>query len=257
MATIVSFNAYVISLKKDDLRRKSIAEELSKHNIRFKFFDAIDGKSLFSPIPEYAIDIRRLWYGYELTLGEIGCFLSHRALWKTCVELDTPLLIFEDDVEIKVNIQEILCAISKIEEDFDFLRLSGVRTKKNIRLKIQSFPEFKVVEELRDPSGTGAYIITPRGASKLLKSSSSFFVPVDNFISQRFSNNLKSLAIFPYPVQLKNFETTITDRASSEKTPGIRLRRLFFRAVVDVRQSVWIVLRIARWVFLFPHRKGV
>jgi hypothetical protein len=31
--------------------------------------------------------------------GVIGCFYSHYNLWKKCVELKEPIMIFEDDVK--------------------------------------------------------------------------------------------------------------------------------------------------------------
>lgn len=37
----------------------------------------------------------------EIRPGVKGCFHSHYRLWQKCVELDEPILIFEDDLELK------------------------------------------------------------------------------------------------------------------------------------------------------------
>jgi GR25 family glycosyltransferase involved in LPS biosynthesis len=48
--------------------------------------------------------------------GEMGCFDSHYRLWEKCVELNEPIMIFEDDVKftrayIPVEFDEVLITV--------------------------------------------------------------------------------------------------------------------------------------------------
>ena len=80
--------------------------------------------------------------------GVKGCFLSHWALWKHCVDINETIGIFEHDVEfIKAPVFE--------DHYTDILKLEGFDRKK-------ARPAGEWFE------GARAYIIAPQGARKLL-----------------------------------------------------------------------------------------
>ena len=78
-------------------RRQRAAEELAKTSLEWQFLDAVDGKLLIPPIPEYLPEKVKNLLGFELMPGEIGAFLSHKKSWQACVDQNKPTLIFEDD----------------------------------------------------------------------------------------------------------------------------------------------------------------
>jgi GR25 family glycosyltransferase involved in LPS biosynthesis len=79
--------------------------------------------------------------------GTQGCFLSQYNLWKMCVEINTPICIFEHDVIFKKPMGDY--------EDCDVYKFEGFNKAKPI-------PAGNWYE------GARAYRITPLGASKII-----------------------------------------------------------------------------------------
>lgn len=123
--------------------------------------------------------------------GVQGCFYSHYALWRKCVELDEPIMIFEDDVKFFRGWKKI--------EWSDVLVLS---------LGKQSFRSEPYQTYLENPSGNpqpmpfrqfsmpgaSGYAIKPPAAKTLIKHYKKYFYPADNAINQ----NLVSIQIHNY-----------------------------------------------------------
>lgn len=238
LAPLDKFCVVVISLRDALLRRDSMSEQLKHLAIDFEFFDAVDGRAIKSLPYEYDSRSRLRNYGYDLSLGEIGCFLSHRTVWQRCQTTGIPHLIMEDDIKLTDNFKEALDTISRIKR-FDLLRLSGLTERVKSQIHIERIGPWSVVEELKDPGGSGAYVLFPSGAKKLLAHSERFHEPLDNFLEKRWLTSLDSLALRPYPVIQNVFPSMIHDRVGSSKGFIHRIRRLFFRSAADLRRLVW------------------
>jgi GR25 family glycosyltransferase involved in LPS biosynthesis len=117
----------------------------------------------------------------ELTLGAVGCAMSHIAAWKHIASMKTnrPVIVFEDDIDIpeqslhKINTQwqhakarQENAGKSHLPLMF-FLESDCVTHCKKDRNKIYSSKMFY---------GTRAYAVTPADAQKLLQLS---FLPMD------------------------------------------------------------------------------
>ncbi len=85
---------FVISLAHSEARRSHVDEQLRSQHIPYRFFEALDGKAGYK-ISFDSFDATQfiLRTGRLATAGEIGCFASHRELWRHCVELDEPILM--------------------------------------------------------------------------------------------------------------------------------------------------------------------
>lgn len=53
----------------------------------------------------------------NLTLGAVGCYLSHVKAWERCVELNTPCIIFEDDAKLSPGFETIMQKMRYIVDD--------------------------------------------------------------------------------------------------------------------------------------------
>src|ERR1700722_12989266 len=93
---------FVINLETSADRRTAMAARLDPLQINYSFFKATDGRALkIEAVPAYAQTRRRLFFGHDLTPGEIGCLLSHRAVYQHIVDNDIErAIILEDDVFI-------------------------------------------------------------------------------------------------------------------------------------------------------------
>lgn len=234
------YETIVISLPGDKNRRGEVQKEFEDAQMDFRFFDAVDGRKLDQTPPEYDQKTRKQRYGFDLTPGEIGCFLSHREVWKTCIRQQKIFLVLEDDFKINCNLSQVLKYISMMKEHWDLMRLHGIREKNPTWIPIISCGDFSVVEELRAALSSAAYLLTPEGARKLVYHSEKFHVPVDNFIEARYIHRTLTLSVIPNPVATKDISSTIGNRKIYHKTLLFRLRRLVFRAVHDVRKYIWM-----------------
>lgn len=243
-AMLPALDVVVISLTRATDRRAAVAQELGQHAIDFRFFDAIDGATLAATPPEYDRKQRMMRYGLDLTAGELGCFLSHRGVWRECATSGRQTLVLEDDFRIVGDLQRALKEISSITEPWDFLRLCGDRVTRRIAVPIRSFGPSCIAEELSDSMLTTAYLINPAGARNLIHASERFYVPVDNFMEMRYAHGLKSLAVLPYPIAHAAGPSTIGDRRVEHKTFGLQMRRLWFRSLHDIRRYTWAAWRL-------------
>lgn len=113
--------------------------------------------------------------------GVVGCFYSHYALWEKCVELEEPIMIFEDDV--------------KFYRGWYPVEFTGVLI---LSLGKSSFLSEPNKTYLENPSGVpcarpwknfsmpgaSGYAITPDAALGLIKFYRPYWYPADNAINQ-------------------------------------------------------------------------
>ena len=121
-------------------------------------------------------------YRNELTTpGVVGCFDSHYRLWELCVELNEPILIFEDDAHIvrpliPVEWNEVLSVASshtkKMGKYIEYLENPNEDPPRAMPYAQSSMP------------GNAGYAIKPAAAAKLVKHYKRCFLPADNAINQ-------------------------------------------------------------------------
>ena len=115
---------YVISLTRETVRRKHIEQEFGKQNIPFAFFDAITPDRIDEVAKKFNITLDRSAKA-KLWDGEIGCALSHIALWDLALENNLDYInIFEDDVHLGENAKELL-EVDYLPKDVDVLKLEA------------------------------------------------------------------------------------------------------------------------------------
>jgi glycosyl transferase family 25 len=126
------------------------------------------------------IDPSSPWVEKISSPGIIGCFYSHYRLWQKCVELNEPIVIWEDDIIltrefIKVEWDDVLVvALGHPNKSLRYMYLleSPEGTPEAIEYKPSSMP------------GCCGYAIKPHAAQKLLDVYSNTFLPADNAINR-------------------------------------------------------------------------
>ena len=106
---------FIISLKLAVDRRALSRRALNRIGLKFEFFDAVEGGRLSDAEVAAVYDAEKnaRQYKRSLSLPEIGCYLSHYALWKRIV--DDGLeggVILEDDFEADESLKMVLDEIS-------------------------------------------------------------------------------------------------------------------------------------------------
>lgn len=209
----------VISLQRSTDRREAVKKQLEHFSFPWKFIDAVDGRLLSRMPPSYKAIKVKLLQGYELTPGEIGCFLSHIQAWKLCVEHNRTTLVFEDDFRLTKNIEQIIRDLIDISDQWNLVRLSGIYETPHEVLMYRR--GYDLVRNLGEPCGTAAYMIQPEAAEILLKNATHIYEPVDHYLEHYYKHSLRILAAKPYPIQLSHSKSTITDRFDRKSVRGL------------------------------------
>eukprot|EP00753_Platysulcus_tardus_P013539 PLAT3769.1.p1 GENE.PLAT3769.1~~PLAT3769.1.p1 ORF type:complete len:398 (-),score=134.85 PLAT3769.1:67-1227(-) len=116
-----------------------------------------------------------------LTRGAIGCALSHIRMWRLAVERNETVLVMEDDSRVRDDFDATLAALlPELPRDFDLLYFFLAPTlvlPPNLRRLSEH-----VFRVLGDAYTTSAYVVTPRGAARLLSQALPIRQQVDSYM---------------------------------------------------------------------------
>jgi GR25 family glycosyltransferase involved in LPS biosynthesis len=131
--------------------------------------------------PESLIDSNSNYAKKASSPGVKGCFLSHYSLWKLCADLNEPIMIWEDDIDIHRG-------YISVEWD-DVLVLALGHPAKSDRYK-----HYLENPDLKNPKaevffnasmpGCCGYAIKPHAAKILIDTYKNTYLPADNAINQ-------------------------------------------------------------------------
>lgn len=113
--------------------------------------------------------------------GVLGCFYSHLRLWQQCVDLDQPIMIFEDDVKfyrpwVPVEWRDVLIlSLGKTT----YLEEPWQTYLENPSGHAQPMPYTNF-----SMPGTSGYAIKPKAAKSLIKTYREHYIASDNAINQ-------------------------------------------------------------------------
>ena len=195
---------YVINLERSQARRDAMERQLLRLGLPFTFFKAIDGGKLDpTALPDYDAKKRHWYFGQDLSLSEIGCYLSHlHLIEKIVTEKPTYAVILEDDLNIDNEFAMVLHALGQLTASWDMIRLAGLRHRPTQALYPLT-PQHTLTRLLNTANGAQGYALTPHGASKLLSAARPIIRPVDIMMDRYWHNRVDILAVQPYVVQAR------------------------------------------------------
>ena len=194
---------FIINLKRRKDRLQKISKHLKKNNINFVRFNAVDAKSESNAVLNR--NVSQNGPLGKISKGDLACFQSHYLLWKHVSDNEKkPVLILEDDTYISNLGFKILSNTNWIPSDAMIIKCEKFGNKRQRVLLspvVSSFSGFSLHFLLSKHSGTGGYILTPKGAKFLVKNSFKVNVSVDHFLFNPNNSNvfkrLKPLQIYP------------------------------------------------------------
>lgn len=206
--------AYVINLDRSPERLLQITKNLNSQGISFKRVDAVDGGKVDR---QSRRENATFFCANFCTDGQLGCGMSHFKTWRTIVNDGVQsALILEDDARLVDNFMTRLSSIwNEIPTDFDIIYvgcLIGCEYNGNHSLlskmlsgglnpfskKIDGWK--KISEHVFVPSfalGTHCYIISRKGAMKLLELTEGKVDGHVDFQIQEYAEKIKMYAIRP------------------------------------------------------------
>jgi glycosyl transferase family 25 len=240
--------AYVINLARAPDRWAVMERRLDAARLPYVRVEAVDGRTIQLPIPEFDEWTHRLMTGRRPIPAEIGCYLSHlRAIDAFLATEDGHALILEDDALFDPSIVDAIAAAIEQEHLWDVLRLSTVGRDRAFRvLGLGDGRSLGV--NLTRCKGAGAYVLNRRAAVAFRR----FLVPMrlayDIAFDLEYFHALRAVAVVPYPVvQNRDVPSQIQIGIESYKLPHWRYLTVFpYRAVVEVARVVMRAGLIAR-----------
>lgn len=210
---------FVISLLRSHDRRSAIEKQMAHLGLSFTFWDAVDGKQLSdADLANVDINLAEQLCGHSLSLGEVGCALSHIKLYEMMVSKEIEkAIILEDDIYLHMHFKSIVdAALEKMTSDIIFIHHGKAKRWPWARQLAEGYRLSRYLRPSRKSSrgiiSTAGYILTLAGACKLLKCAYPVRMPSDYLTGRLQLNKLNASGIEPCCLDVGLFDTTIDDR---------------------------------------------
>ena len=232
---------YVINLPDSLDRRQHIKSQLDSSNMPFEFISAVDVRNLSEIEQKNLYDCEKAkLYKRELTLGEIGCALSHRAVYKKMIDENIDrAIILEDDITLKPEFYNLLQYFDKLpikryvikferlkQEIIDDNNFKCARFTPWYRMKISN--EYFTGQPLYSPTLTWGYYIDLAAARKLYSIMPKVFLVADAWWYYRKFIIIRMLNKAVISTNDDQFVSTIGNRNFYANTPGIKKTFFYF-----------------------------
>ena len=198
------YHCLVINLGHAHARREIISARLQALGIPYEFLPGVDGRRIeVSSHPRYSQWKRRIFFGRDLSNGELGCILAHRNIYDHIVSSGLAYtLVLEDDALLSDSLPDVVNALLDIPDKWDMVRFLG--REKNYRSARVIAPLHNTSARLARPWGTpgGAYgyLLNLRAAKRLLSMTRTNWLAIDTLHGATWLTGLNTLSVLPSPV---------------------------------------------------------
>ncbi|KDR07691.1 hypothetical protein L798_02745, partial [Zootermopsis nevadensis] len=190
-------NIYMINLLRRPERRKRMLHCFKELGIHATILNAVDGLLLnesslrewdIHMLPEYTDP----YHKRPLTMGEIGCFLSHYNVWRQVVERGyNRVMVLEDDIRFepffRQKVSHVMAEMQQLELDWDLVYLGRKRLHESDEPWV---PGSRYLVRAGYSYWTLGYLLSQSGARKLLAARPlENLVPVDEYLPILFDKH--------------------------------------------------------------------
>jgi glycosyl transferase family 25 len=210
------FKVYIINLKSDVGRKKSIIQQLNKQNIEnYEIIDAINGNEL-SPQEIDSNTFKNKMginpWNTKMSASQVGCALSHIKIYHEFIKSDYKYaLILEDDAIFKNNFEDKIkkFILNSFKYKKQIILLSEL--KQFYKKPIIKFEKYELVD-VTNAFFTHSYFINKDAAKSIINFNHPVKTIADNFVFFKIYCGVKITGINPFLIDQdkKNYQTTIT-----------------------------------------------
>lgn len=196
-------HVYVINLPRSTERKERISARLAALGMAFEIFPAVDGRGLSRDLPLYHGRRRRLLYGHDLTDGEIGCAVSHLAIYRDMVARGIGhALVLEDDALLSDDLPVAVAAAMRCRDQWDMVRfIASPKVKRLARLLAEEVEApYSFARIFGTPGGAYAYLLNSGAARRLFELGQPIWLPIDTLHGQVWRSGLRVRLMLPSPV---------------------------------------------------------
>jgi len=230
-----------VSLADEHARRDYMRRQLDACGLPYRFFDAVRIDLARGWPDNYARQQRLRHSGVDMRAGEMGCYLSHREIWKAFLASDDELcLVLEDDVEIGPDFAAVVNALCDDTRDWEFVRLTGVFPRTAFPLRRVAGEHF-LVNYLAQPNGTQGYLLNRRAARRLVDYTADMAHAIDMAIDREWEHGVNIMGVVPGPIShQETFETTLGSASRLRLSLRQKLMRELHRAGGNIRKQLFL-----------------
>lgn len=200
---------FIINLEQDIEKKEKITKLCDSLGIDYEVIKAIYGKALSEEeIKEntYPKEEQLKRFKRELSLGEIGCAMSHRYCYQRIIDDNLEdAIILEDDAIFNEELLEFLKYKDEFPRDLELLLIGhymqvynddGFRIESQHSLRFnKNIAKWKIKRLVSGGNGTHGYYLTKNGAVKLLDKMQKIYIPSDHYTAKHDYVNM--YALFP------------------------------------------------------------
>lgn len=238
---------FVINLARNPERKAAMECLLAASGLDVEFLTAVDGAALDRA------GLSGSDASTQLSNGELGCYLSHVKAWQRVVQDNLSFaLILEDDVDAREHLASVCGELERLPIEFDMIRLSSIMPVAGTEV-VKLSKEHSLILPHKNPSGAHGYLISRRGAARLLDRFRVPRLPIDKMLDAYWNLDLDILLLDPPAVLITNaFPSSIDASGARWRRPprGNWLRR----SIVLLRQRM--AIRLMRHRLLRQLRRG-
>lgn len=176
---------YCINLDRSTLRLAHMQRIFAAEGLSFTRFAAVDGGQISG-------------VARGLTKGELGCLLSHRAVWQEIATSGAPFAaIFEDDIHISHRLAAFLNGISVLPSGADILKLETM----NYPVTLDKKPVAEIanvrLKRLRSAHlGSAGYVVSKACATRLLGMTAGLASEIDSIAARGGAEEVAAAGYF-------------------------------------------------------------
>ncbi len=192
--------AFVLHLLRAEQRRENAQSLKENCGLASEIWPAVDGSTLASSDLDTILrkQVFEPAYPFQLKLGEIGCFLSHRQMWAEIVRRDLPAaFIIEDDAGLDMSrFDNALDLASQHIERLGYIQFQ-TRPQTGPHTLIDSAGGCALVVPEQGGLRTTAQMVSLKAARHLLDKSQTIDRPVDTFVQSHWHTGLRPAMVTP------------------------------------------------------------
>jgi GR25 family glycosyltransferase involved in LPS biosynthesis len=253
---------FIISLKRDEKKRREIENKLNSLGLGFSFVDAIDGKHLTeAEISHLNFAGKIKQRAFNPTLGEIGCGLSHLIAYRQFLTTaDEWACILEDDVILDERFSSFIKNFNENElsgyqdclfilggqDGLDSRRLISKSLFKYIRVAGEVFR--KIVGGERHVYRACCYLVSRKLSDNLLSVAKESFFLADDWLYLKQKHAFQQIFISDFvahPIDLSNStlepeRQALQSKVFAEAPQLLKTIKYFIKVVVAKVRSCFL-----------------
>ena len=200
----MTWPVFVINMAANTTRMARAAAALERLHLPFTRFDAVDGRALseeaLARVYDPVANLRRA--RHPMVGPEIGCYLSHLALWKQIAASDAPGgIILEDDFASAPDLAAVLAAIATDGGDWDITKLFSARIGQKLLDNRPLVAGREIAVPYKVPNTTLGYAIRRDAAARLAACALPVSRPIDEDHKHFWERGLRIAMVAPPPLR--------------------------------------------------------